>query len=295
MHPALRPRGRGVPRRAGAPRRDAAAALHQAARAAATRATAPTTRRCSPAPRAPSRRRPPGCISRPPLLDRLAARGIDWVTVTLHVGPGTFLPVKTDDPREHRMHAERGIVAAETAARINAARRGRRAHRRGRHDQPAPPRKRRRRERRDPARSTARPGCSSCRATRFRAIDAAADQFPPAALDLADAGRGAGRARPDQGRLRARRRRALPLLLLRRRLPDREAATRQIPSPACGGGSGCGAWNRDERHRLRDPGARRRGAARASDDGAWHYRDAGLHAGRHRRDGQGDDPGRGRR
>jgi S-adenosylmethionine:tRNA ribosyltransferase-isomerase len=58
----------------------------------------------------------------PALLDRLAARGIAWVTVTLHVGPGTFLPVKTDDPRTHRMHAERGIIEATTAARVNAAR-----------------------------------------------------------------------------------------------------------------------------------------------------------------------------
>jgi len=59
----------------------------------------------------------------PALLDRLAASGIEWLTVTLHVGPGTFLPVKTDDPREHRMHAEWGIVTPEKAARINAARR----------------------------------------------------------------------------------------------------------------------------------------------------------------------------
>jgi S-adenosylmethionine:tRNA ribosyltransferase-isomerase len=58
----------------------------------------------------------------PGLLDRLAARGIAWVTATLHVGPGTFLSVKTDDPRQHRMHAERGIVEAAAAARINAAR-----------------------------------------------------------------------------------------------------------------------------------------------------------------------------
>ncbi|MGE3781945.1 MAG: tRNA preQ1(34) S-adenosylmethionine ribosyltransferase-isomerase QueA [Alphaproteobacteria bacterium] len=58
----------------------------------------------------------------PGLLDRLASRGIGWVTVTLHVGPGTFLPVRTDDPRRHRMHAERGIVDAATAARINAVR-----------------------------------------------------------------------------------------------------------------------------------------------------------------------------
>ena len=54
----------------------------------------------------------------PALIDRIAARGIDWVTVTLHVGPGTFLPVKTDDPREHQMHGEWGVVPAEVAARI---------------------------------------------------------------------------------------------------------------------------------------------------------------------------------
>jgi S-adenosylmethionine:tRNA ribosyltransferase-isomerase len=55
------------------------------------------------------------------LLDRIAARGVEWLTVTLHVGPGTFLPVKTDDPREHPMHGEWGVVSAEAAARINAA------------------------------------------------------------------------------------------------------------------------------------------------------------------------------
>src|SRR5436305_4636134 len=59
----------------------------------------------------------------PALLDRLAARGIEWLTVTLHVGPGTFLPVKTDDPRQHAMHAEWGVVNAEAAQRINATRR----------------------------------------------------------------------------------------------------------------------------------------------------------------------------
>jgi len=58
----------------------------------------------------------------PALIDALTARGIGWVTLTLHVGPGTFLPVKADDPREHRMHAEWGLIDAETAIRINAAR-----------------------------------------------------------------------------------------------------------------------------------------------------------------------------
>jgi S-adenosylmethionine:tRNA ribosyltransferase-isomerase len=56
------------------------------------------------------------------LVTGIAARGAEWVTVTLHVGPGTFLPVKTEDPRAHRMHAERGWVSADAAARINAAR-----------------------------------------------------------------------------------------------------------------------------------------------------------------------------
>jgi S-adenosylmethionine:tRNA ribosyltransferase-isomerase len=59
----------------------------------------------------------------PALLEALAERGIGWTTLTLHVGPGTFLPVKTADPREHKMHAEWGVVSAETAERIVAARR----------------------------------------------------------------------------------------------------------------------------------------------------------------------------
>jgi S-adenosylmethionine:tRNA ribosyltransferase-isomerase len=59
----------------------------------------------------------------PALLDRIAVRGVDWLTVTLHVGPGTFLPVKVDDPRQHRMHAEWGVVPADVAARIIETRR----------------------------------------------------------------------------------------------------------------------------------------------------------------------------
>ena len=58
----------------------------------------------------------------PGLLDRLEARGVGKAFVTLHVGAGTFLPVKTDDVSEHRMHAEWGEVSAETAERLNAAR-----------------------------------------------------------------------------------------------------------------------------------------------------------------------------
>jgi S-adenosylmethionine:tRNA ribosyltransferase-isomerase len=53
--------------------------------------------------------------------------------VTLHVGAGTFLPVKADDTADHRMHAEWGEVSAETAAALNAVRASRRPHRLRRH------------------------------------------------------------------------------------------------------------------------------------------------------------------
>ncbi|WP_038367670.1 tRNA preQ1(34) S-adenosylmethionine ribosyltransferase-isomerase QueA [Bosea sp. UNC402CLCol] len=56
----------------------------------------------------------------PELFAGLEARGISRHFVTLHVGAGTFLPVKADDTDEHRMHAEWGTVSAETAAALNA-------------------------------------------------------------------------------------------------------------------------------------------------------------------------------
>jgi len=58
----------------------------------------------------------------PALMDRLDARGIGWETVTLHVGAGTFLPVKVEDIADHRMHSEWGEISAETAAKLNKAR-----------------------------------------------------------------------------------------------------------------------------------------------------------------------------
>ena len=57
------------------------------------------------------------------LVDRLTARGIALHSVTLHVGAGTFLPVKTDDTNGHRMHAEVGSVSAEAATALNAVHR----------------------------------------------------------------------------------------------------------------------------------------------------------------------------
>ncbi|HVE20484.1 MAG TPA: tRNA preQ1(34) S-adenosylmethionine ribosyltransferase-isomerase QueA [Acidocella sp.] len=58
----------------------------------------------------------------PELLSALAQAGVESARVTLHVGAGTFLPVRTENVLEHRMHAERGYISAETAARIRATR-----------------------------------------------------------------------------------------------------------------------------------------------------------------------------
>ncbi len=55
-----------------------------------------------------------------PLLEALAARGIEISYVTLHVGAGTFLPVKVEDVTTHRMHAEWGRVSEQAAAEIAA-------------------------------------------------------------------------------------------------------------------------------------------------------------------------------
>ena len=56
------------------------------------------------------------------LLAALAAKGVTFSHVTLHVGAGTFLPVKVDDISEHKMHAEWGRVSAEAAKEITATR-----------------------------------------------------------------------------------------------------------------------------------------------------------------------------
>lgn len=56
----------------------------------------------------------------PGLLESLAATGIEHATLTLHVGAGTFLPVKAEDTVDHKMHAEWGRIDAATADRLNA-------------------------------------------------------------------------------------------------------------------------------------------------------------------------------
>jgi S-adenosylmethionine:tRNA ribosyltransferase-isomerase len=56
------------------------------------------------------------------LLAAIDARGVSLHRVTLHVGPGTFLPVKSDDTDAHKMHSEWGEVSSETAKALNAVR-----------------------------------------------------------------------------------------------------------------------------------------------------------------------------
>ncbi|MEO9132147.1 MAG: tRNA preQ1(34) S-adenosylmethionine ribosyltransferase-isomerase QueA [Sphingomonas sp.] len=58
----------------------------------------------------------------PALIAALDAAGIGHTTLTLHVGAGTFLPVKVDDTDSHKMHAEWGRIDAATADRLNAVR-----------------------------------------------------------------------------------------------------------------------------------------------------------------------------
>ena len=58
----------------------------------------------------------------PALLDRLKAKGVLIATVTLHVGAGTFLPVKVDKISQHKMHAEWGEITRETAETLNQCR-----------------------------------------------------------------------------------------------------------------------------------------------------------------------------
>ena len=72
----------------------------------------------------------PGAIAAPTaglhfttgMFDRLRARGIETLQLTLHVGIGTFIPVRADDPSEHVLKPERYAITEQTASRLNAAR-----------------------------------------------------------------------------------------------------------------------------------------------------------------------------
>ena len=123
----------------------------------------------------------------PDLLQRLRDRGVATHFVTLHVGAGTFLPVKVDDVAEHHMHPEYGEVTADTAQVAQHGPRRRRPCRLCRHHLAAAAGKRRRQGRRD--RGLRRrdghlhhPGLQIPRRRRFD------DQLPPAPIDPVHAG-----------------------------------------------------------------------------------------------------------
>ena len=84
--------------------------------------TATTIRPCSPLEEGAVAAPTAALHFTPRLLDALDARGIGSETLTLHVGAGTFLPVKAEDTADHRMHSEWGRIDEPTAARLNAAR-----------------------------------------------------------------------------------------------------------------------------------------------------------------------------
>lgn len=58
----------------------------------------------------------------PDLVRRIEATGASFAKVTLHVGAGTFLPVKVEDTDKHKMHSEYGVITPQTAAKLNEAR-----------------------------------------------------------------------------------------------------------------------------------------------------------------------------
>ena len=212
------------------------------------------------------------------LFGHLHAAEVTWHGVTLHVGPGTFLPVKAEDTADHRMHAEWGEVSERTANALNEAR-------------------------------AAGGRIVAVGTTSLRLIESAADedgtikpfagetsifitpglslpggrpaphQLPPAALDALHAGLGLLGPRDHARRLPARDRSRLPVLFLRRRLP----------APSRGA--------RHERTASTSRSAATDGAARTGEITLTrgHHPHARLHAGRDGGGGQGDVPGPGAR
>ena len=160
--------------------------------------------------------REPGAVAAPTaglhfdeaLLAALRARGVEMTHLTLHVGAGTFLPVRTEDLSQHQMHAERYAISPETAQAIARAKAG--------------------------GRPVVAIGTTAMRALeassgqagvgetnlfitpgyRFRVVDRAVHQLPPAKIHPADSGERLCRARDDPARLCARHCAALPLLQL---------------------------------------------------------------------------------
>ena len=126
-------------------------------------------RRCTRASADRSRRRRPACTSRRRCSTRCRARGIERAEITLHVGYGTFKPVRAERVEEHDVDAERYAISAGRRRRDQPRARDRPPRRRRRHDDDARARgcrDARRRRRASPA--PARRRCSSIRDSSFR-------------------------------------------------------------------------------------------------------------------------------
>ena len=202
--------------------------------------------------------------------------GISRHFVTLHVGPGTFLPVRSADTAGHVMHAETGAVSAETADALNAVKQ------RGGAIVAVGTTSLRLLESATDAEGKLAPffGATNLFITpgyRFRFVDRLCDQFPSAALDPVHAGRRVLRPRPDAAGLRACGGAALSVLFLWRCLPAQPGASLRMTGKL----SAFDALNGD---------ADGRGPHRRDRDAARRRAHARLHAGRHRRHGQGHVP-----
>ena len=150
----------------------------------------------------------------PELFAALDRRGIERAFVTLHVGAGTFLPVKADDTAEHKMHGESGAISAATArAPERGARRAAAASSRSARRRCGCSKARRRRT----ARSRAGRGATDIFITpgyRFRVVDVLMTNFHLPRSTLFMLVSAFCRPRDDARRLCACHRRGLPLLFL---------------------------------------------------------------------------------
>ncbi|MGY4241060.1 S-adenosylmethionine:tRNA ribosyltransferase-isomerase [Bradyrhizobium sp. USDA 4523] len=149
----------------------------------------------------------------PALEAALKSRGVELHRLTLHVGAGTFLPVKTEETSEHKMHAEWGCITAETASALNAARaKGGRIVAIGTTSlRPVGKRRQCRRHHRAVCGGNLDLHHAGLPLPRGRYF---ADQLPSAALDAVHAGLGLLRPRDDAGRLRACDQGRLPVLFV---------------------------------------------------------------------------------
>ena len=153
----------------------------------------------------------------PQILDALAARGVEVARITLHVGLGTFAPLRVERIDEVRLHRERYTLSAAAAEAINRAAARRPPHRRRRHHRGAHTGTLRAAGQRRPTPAALRRnGDLHLPRLQIPPGRRPAHQLPPAAIEPADAGQCLCRARARAGRLPPRGRGEIPLLQLRR-------------------------------------------------------------------------------